>query len=344
MKTLVIGGTGFLGSYIVEELLARGHQVAVLSRNPGRATKEVAEGVEVVGGDINELDQAALTDLMAPYCKLVYAAGVDERVRPDIDAREFFFRENVDTCRKVLLAACDTGITHVALLNSIFTCIDRLRPELELTRHHPYIASRVAQSDMALEVSRGNFIATVLEIPWVFGCSRGKPSQWSALVNYVRFSRPLVAPSGGAVAISAENIGKAVSGALQHPEASISVPVGDCNLSWDDMLLHLGELSGKSQDSVMRLPSGLFSGMTRVGAMAMRLVGEKSGLDFARLDDLLLEDNAIDLAPSQALLQYGEADIKPALAATLESVPDYRQVAAAWLRSPVERLVAAGRA
>lgn len=36
MKTLVLGGTGFIGSYVVDRLLARGHEVRVFSRTPGK--------------------------------------------------------------------------------------------------------------------------------------------------------------------------------------------------------------------------------------------------------------------------------------------------------------------
>jgi nucleoside-diphosphate-sugar epimerase len=331
MKTLVIGGTGFLGSHIVDTLLAAGHRVGVLSRNKARAARELPDAVTVIEGDLALLDRPSLTGILSAFDKLVYAAGVDERVRPDTDARQFYFRENVDTCRRVLLAARETGISHVVVLNSIFTCFDRKHPELALTHHHPYIASRVAQSRMVVEVSEGHFVASVLEIPWVFGDTRGKPSQWAALVNYVRFTRRLIAPNGGAVAISAENVGRATLGALHRPTRSASMPIGDCQLSWDEMLLQLAKLSGKSDDSVTRLPDSIFAGLTGLGALTMRLLGEKSGLDFSRLNDLLTRALDVDLAASQKLLNYGQPEIESALAATVASVPDYRR-AATWFR------------
>ena len=34
MKALVIGGNGFIGSHIVDRLLAHGHSVRVFDRNP----------------------------------------------------------------------------------------------------------------------------------------------------------------------------------------------------------------------------------------------------------------------------------------------------------------------
>lgn len=331
MKTLVVGGTGFLGSYIVDTLLAAGHHVGVLSRDKARSTRELPDSVTIIEGDLARLDQSSLTKILSPFDKLVYAAGVDERTRPDTDAREFYFRENVETCRTVLLAARDTPITHVVVLNSIFTCVNRLHPELELTNHHPYIASRVAQSEMAIAVSEGHYVVNVLEIPWVFGDTKGKPSQWAALVNYVRHSRRLIAPKGGTVAISAENVGRATLGALCQSTASTSMPIGDCQLSWDEMLLQLAKLSGKSNNSVTRLPDSIFTGLTRLGALLMGLAGETSGLDFSRLDDLLTRDLNVDLTASQKLLNYGEPEIATALAATVASVPDYRR-AATWGR------------
>src|SRR3954453_3332381 len=56
MHVLVTGGGGFLGSYIVEALLARGDQVRSFSR--GRYPQLEATGVQVVQGDLR--DNAAL--------------------------------------------------------------------------------------------------------------------------------------------------------------------------------------------------------------------------------------------------------------------------------------------
>ena len=36
MKVLVIGGNGFIGSYVVDRLLAHGHSVRVFDRQPER--------------------------------------------------------------------------------------------------------------------------------------------------------------------------------------------------------------------------------------------------------------------------------------------------------------------
>ncbi|MGE3273344.1 MAG: SDR family oxidoreductase, partial [Chloroflexota bacterium] len=53
MNVLVAGGTGFIGSWIVDELLKRaGHRILVMTRNPARARPK--QGVEYVQGDVSD--------------------------------------------------------------------------------------------------------------------------------------------------------------------------------------------------------------------------------------------------------------------------------------------------
>ncbi|HSH04821.1 MAG TPA: GDP-mannose 4,6-dehydratase [Anaerolineae bacterium] len=52
MRILVTGGSGFAGSFLVDDLVAAGHEVAVLAR-AGSASR-VRDGVEVVVGDLLE--------------------------------------------------------------------------------------------------------------------------------------------------------------------------------------------------------------------------------------------------------------------------------------------------
>lgn len=54
MNVLVTGGTGFVGQYLCEELVDRGHDVTALARTPDE--ESVPEGVEMALGDVTAYD------------------------------------------------------------------------------------------------------------------------------------------------------------------------------------------------------------------------------------------------------------------------------------------------
>lgn len=58
MKIALIGGTGFVGSAVLEELLQRGHQVTALARDPAKYTAR--DGLTVAKADV--LDAAQVAD------------------------------------------------------------------------------------------------------------------------------------------------------------------------------------------------------------------------------------------------------------------------------------------
>jgi len=57
MNIALIGGTGFVGSAVLEELLRRGHQVTVLARNPAKVAARA--GLSVVQADAQDAAQVA---------------------------------------------------------------------------------------------------------------------------------------------------------------------------------------------------------------------------------------------------------------------------------------------
>src|ERR1700692_3221246 len=56
MHILVTGGTGHIGSYVIPDLIAAGHEVTGLARSDKSAAAVSALGAKVRRGDVSDLD------------------------------------------------------------------------------------------------------------------------------------------------------------------------------------------------------------------------------------------------------------------------------------------------
>jgi dihydroflavonol-4-reductase len=97
-RALVSGATGFVGSNLVAELLARGWSVRCLVRNLDRAAALAQLGAELATGSLQDFDSIfrATTDVDVVF----HVAGRTAAIR-----RQDFFLDNVDGTRAVMKAA-----------------------------------------------------------------------------------------------------------------------------------------------------------------------------------------------------------------------------------------------
>ncbi len=86
MKVLVTGGMGFIGRYVVEELIAKGHTPVIFDHHR-RAPEEYDERAEVFFGDV--MDEVAVTEAMAHvegWIHLAAVLGTQETIQNPIPA------------------------------------------------------------------------------------------------------------------------------------------------------------------------------------------------------------------------------------------------------------------
>jgi dihydroflavonol-4-reductase len=114
-KTLVTGGTGFVGRAVVEELLAAGREVRVLARNPDHPAL-TGLAVEVAVGDLRDPEslKRSLTD-----CTCLFHVAADYRLWVPDPATMYAI--NVDGTRQLLEAAASEGVSRVVYTSTVGT-------------------------------------------------------------------------------------------------------------------------------------------------------------------------------------------------------------------------------
>lgn len=77
-SAFVTGATGFIGGHVASELAQRGWRVQALVRNPAKAKTLQAAGVEIVSGDLTDVDR--LTETLAGVQAVFHLAGITRAV------------------------------------------------------------------------------------------------------------------------------------------------------------------------------------------------------------------------------------------------------------------------
>ncbi|MHC4922523.1 MAG: NAD-dependent epimerase/dehydratase family protein [Planctomycetota bacterium] len=112
---LVTGGTGFLGRCIVAALRESGRSLRLMARDPSKAEDLVADGVEVVRGDVT--DRASVERAAEGCATAIHAAATVTSWEKDSTT---FDRTNVQGLRYVAEAARDAGAGRVVIVSSFF--------------------------------------------------------------------------------------------------------------------------------------------------------------------------------------------------------------------------------
>ena len=318
MDVLLIGGTGFIGYHAVHELRRRGHGVAVLALPPVPPEDLLPPEVPVTLADLDALPDDAVRALLRGCDAVVYAAGADDRVVPKAPADAFFERANVRPSARLFALARAAGVKRGVLLSSYFCTFDRLWPEMRLSAHHPYIRSRQAQAQQALQAAGPDLDLMILELPYIFGATPGRVPLWAPLIRYARSPFPLFYPKGGTNMIAVQHVAEATAGALERGRGGERYVVGDENLTWAEWLGRLSRLAGRPR-RVITLPTTLVRLALWGVRLYHRLQGREGGLDPVAFAALQTRHTFFDPEPSRRALGYGRGGLDEALAETVRA-------------------------
>ena len=295
MRIFMIGGTGLLGSEAARELIRRGHSVLSMALPPLPAGAPLPPEMEIELGNYMEMTDGDLAARLQGCEGLVFAAGVDERVEGPAPIYEFFKKFNITPLERLLRLAKQSGMKHAVVCGSYFSYFEKLWPDIELSKWHPYIRSRRDQEQMALSFADQDFDVSILELPYIFGAQPGRKPVWVFLVEKIRAMKwATLYPRGGTTMVTVRQVGQAVAGALERGRGGTCYPIGYFNLTWVEMLTIFHKYMGCSKKKIITIPDWVFALAACGIRRQQRAAGIEGGLDAVKYADLQCRNLFID--------------------------------------------------
>ena len=178
MRVCVTGGTGFLGGFLVRDLLAKGATVCVLARPSPRADALAKTGVELIHGDLADADSisraVAGTDIVYHLAAKVGSAAMRD-----------YFATNVEGTEGVLNACVQQRVGQFVYASSLAVYGpmkegERIDEDTPFDDHpelrDPYAQSKIAADRLVSAFAERTGLPTViLREGIIFGPGRALP-------------------------------------------------------------------------------------------------------------------------------------------------------------------------
>lgn len=248
MKTLVVGGAGFVGSAASLLLHDAGHEVTIMSRNPPRAGSRLDQ-IPFMAGNYIE-DDFSDGRMLEGFDWLVFCAGSDMgNYAEGVEGAEadFFERANTIALPRFFEAAKKAGIRRSVYMGSWYSYVAP-----QVIDRDAYVRSRHL-SDAAIRALSGpDFNVCSCALPWIVGFTPGVAvPHWHALAMLAAGRLegvPESAPVGGANFMSSRSVAQCMLGGLERGESGKSYLIGDENLSWKEFFELWFAAAGRPRD------------------------------------------------------------------------------------------------
>jgi dihydroflavonol-4-reductase len=278
MAVLVTGATGFVGSWLVRELLQRGEEVRVLHR-PSSSMEEL-KGLNFVSrpGDVTDLD--SLREACRGVDTVFHLAGVVGYSRA---MRRQMEDVNVGGTKKVIEALQkSTKLVYMSSVVAVGASFDRtlLNESSPFNLHSldlGYFETKKAAEDLVVDACRrGRIEAVILNPSTIYGAGDAKKGSRKTQVKVAQGKFPFYT-SGGVSIVSVHDV---VAAVLKAREVGVNgeryILSGD-NITIEELFKKIAALAGVRPPST-HLPTLVVRGLGKVGD-ALEAIGKKGPIN-----------------------------------------------------------------
>jgi NADH dehydrogenase len=235
---LVTGGTGFVGTHLVNAFLRRGHEAAVLERRAGSTRNRYNRPVEAVAGDV--LDVSSLEAAFRGRDAVVHLVGIIHE-----EGEQTFDRMHREAAENVVAAMGAAGVRRLLHMSAMGSFEDG---PSEYSRTKAAGERAVRGSDLDWTVFRPSII---------FGPGDGFVSLLAGVVRYNPVFIPVIGPGTTRFQpVSIYDVARVYAESLEKPETvRRSFEVGGPDVySLDDIYREIAAAIGKRGKPLVHLP------------------------------------------------------------------------------------------
>lgn len=258
-KILITGGTGFLGTHIVRQFLAKGEKnLRVMASSVPVWMKDA--GVEAVEGSVTNIEYVAKA--VKNVSAIFHLAGKVSRDNEDAAAMN---KIHVEGTRILCEAAKEAGVKTLILASSSGTIAvseteeildETYSTPLEIISRWAYYASKYYQERTAIENFDGKGLKLVILNPsLLLGTEDERLSSTKVVLDFLARKIPYT-PSGGLNFVDARDAASAFINALEKGRHQEKYLLGAANMTFAGFFGRLERLSGVSAP-MLRVPKKL---------------------------------------------------------------------------------------
>ena len=285
MKIAITGGTGFIGSHLVEALSARGHEVTCLARSPERA--RVLDGLPVrfVHGNLDSPDALARLvegqETVIHIAGLTKAASLEEYTRVNVGGTERLLERNprgrLRPRRFVLFSSSETmGPSPGGM---------PLTEEIDQKPFSAYGKSKV-MAEKCLDGLHGTFPVTVIRPPAVYG---PRDRDFAILFRMVsRGLQPVVHPSPSFSVVYVKNLVAGICLALERPQKGLRSYffTDGPAVSWLEFGCLIARALGKKPFQ-LKVPQVVIRAIARAAGLVTAVTGKSGILSRDKIEEMI---------------------------------------------------------
>lgn len=310
------GATGFVGSHAVAEMLAAGHDVRCLVRDPTRLDGALSstdrERVDVAVGDV--LDAASVRRALDGCDAVLHAAGAVGVSRAHAGSRDVNVEGTTHVIGQAVAAGCDP-ILYTSSIVVLDDSVPTMTAETPLgAPSGPYGRSKRDAELVARHHQAAGDPVVSFYVGGVFGpeCP-DVASGMSGIVGAVNQAMPI--PHGGIGTIDVRDLARLLTAALEPGRGPRRYMVGGQFLSWDDWSTLLGEVTGRP---IRRIP--MPSIVIRSSGRALDLLKRVRDFDYPLTHEAAVQMTSSPRCDDRVTLAELGVDVRPVADTMADSV------------------------